>query len=261
MDTKDFKAVVKAAGPADGLAEGEFEAIVSVFGNVDSVGDSVVKGAFADDLKAWEESGDPVPVIWSHDWADPFSHVGAVKSAEEIDQGLKVRGALDLDNPTAVQVWRLLKGRRVTQFSFAYDVLDAEIVTKDGVEVQELRRLKLYEVGPTLIGANQATELLAAKARGLATGAKAGRVLSAKNVTALREARDSIDAVLATAGTDEPEEAPKNSGATASVQADEPSQAAERPPADKEPAGAKSAASVQAAARRARAVATLMQMS
>ena len=37
---------IKAAGPDDGLKEGQFRAYASVFGNVDSYGDIVEKGAF-----------------------------------------------------------------------------------------------------------------------------------------------------------------------------------------------------------------------
>ncbi|MFI0469288.1 HK97 family phage prohead protease [Saccharopolyspora sp. 5N102] len=197
--TKDFGARVKAAGDADGLAEGEFTALVSVFSNVDSVGDVVVPGAFADSLAEWAAKGDPLPVIWAHDWSDPYSHIGHVTKAEETADGLVVTGQLDLDNPKAQQVYRLLKGRRVTQFSFAYDILDGAPAEQDGVEVYELRKLRVHEVGPCLIGANQETQLLAAKARRLADGAKAGRVLSAKNYEALRAAYEQIGEVLATA--------------------------------------------------------------
>ncbi|MER7014553.1 HK97 family phage prohead protease [Saccharopolyspora sp. NPDC000359] len=207
--TKDFGARVKAAGDADGLAEGEFTALVSVFGNVDSVGDVVVPGAFADSLAEWAAKGDPLPVIWAHDWSDPYSHIGHVTQAEETADGLVVTGQLDLDNPKALQVYRLLKGRRVTQFSFAYDIEDAAPAERDGREVYELRKLRVHEVGPCLIGANQETQLLAAKARRLAEGAKAGRVLSAKNYEALRAAYEQIGEVLAAAEpTDEKTAAP-----------------------------------------------------
>ena len=47
---KTVAAQIKAAGPEDGLEEGEFEALVSVFGNIDSYGDKVMKGAFANTL-------------------------------------------------------------------------------------------------------------------------------------------------------------------------------------------------------------------
>lgn len=201
MRTKDFTARVKAAGVADGLAEGQFTALVSVFGNEDSVGDIVRPGAFTETLADWQAKGDPIPVIWSHAWGDPFAHVGTVLKATETLQGLEVTGQIDdLDtNPTAAQVYRLLKGRRVTQFSFAYDVGEGAWVTDDEHPwggYYELRRVKLHEVGPCLVGANQETELIAAKAAGLARGAKAGRVLSQKNFESLTAAYTAIGEVL-----------------------------------------------------------------
>lgn len=170
MKRKSFDVEIKAVGADDGLAEGQFEAIVSVFGNKDSVGDVVRQGAFAKDLQRWKASGDPIPIVWSHKWDDPFAHIGYALEAKEVDEGLYIKGQIDTDgiNPTAVQVHKLLKGRRVKQFSFAYDVLDGGYVDrkgKDGSDQSyfELRELKVFEVGPTLVGANQETSLLAAK--------------------------------------------------------------------------------------------------
>lgn len=214
--TKDCPARVKAAGEGDGLEAGQFTALVSVFGNKDSVGDVVVPGAFTKTLADWEAKGDPIPVIWSHDWGDPFSHIGHVVKAEETPDGLQVTGQIDMDNPKAEQVYRLLKGRRVTQFSFAYDVEDGAPVEKDGEDVFELKQLKLHEVGPTLIGANQETELLAAKAAGLAQGLKEGRVLAAKHITSLKEAHAKLGDVIAAA---EPE---KNTAAPSGRPGDRP---------------------------------------
>ena len=156
------QAVALKAAPTE---EGTFEALVAVFGNVDAYGDVIVKGAFADTLKEWGESGHPIPVVWSHAKDDPFSHIGVVEEAKETDTGLLVTGRLDLDNPTAAQVHRLLKGGRVKEFSFAfsYDPEDVTPAKRDGVEVRELHRLKLHEVGPTMIGANPATELISVK--------------------------------------------------------------------------------------------------
>lgn len=224
----------------DGSDDGVFEAIVATW-DLDSYGDKIVKGAFADTLAEWKDRGDPIPVIWSHMSFDPEMHVGFVEDAEERDDGLWVRGRLDLDEPRGAKVYKLLKGRRVTQFSFAFDVLDGGPITKSdedddepAEEYYELRKLKLYEVGPCLVGVNQETELLAVKAGGrdlrigvhgrhtpddaaaiqtaveAALGAKAGRVLSAKNETTLRDAVDKIDAgrkainsVLAALGNDD----------------------------------------------------------
>lgn len=204
MLTKSAPVRVKAVGEDDGLEAGVFEAIVSVFGNVDSYGDRVLKGAFTDTLEAWAASGDPIPVYWSHRMDDPDYNLGHVLEAEERDEGLWVKGQLDLDNPKAAQTYRLLKGRRVTQFSFAYEVQAYTIKSEQGVgEVWELERLKLYEVGPTPVGVNQETELLTVKAAGhtatrMALDIKAGRVLSSKNEGDLREAHEAIGRVLAT---------------------------------------------------------------
>jgi HK97 family phage prohead protease len=209
VQTKDFTARVKAAGAGDGLAEGQFVALVSVFGNEDSMGDVVRPGAFTETLAEWGAKGDPIPVIWSHAWGDPFAHVGTVVKAVETLHGLEVTGQIDdLDtNPTAAQVYRLLKGKRVTQFSFAYDVQEGAWVDDENHKYggyYELRRLKLHEVGPCLVGANQETELLAAKATGLARGAKAGRVLSQRNFESLTAAYEAIGEVL---GSAQPEKA------------------------------------------------------
>ncbi|MGK5737268.1 HK97 family phage prohead protease [Micromonospora sp. URMC 103] len=177
MLTKAFPAHVKAAGEQDGLQPGQFEAIVSVFGNVDHGGDVVLPGAFSRSLAEWKAAGDPIPVIWSHQIGDPESHIGVVVEAEELlagderlpeklrdNGGLWVRGQLDLDEPRAAKVHRLLKGRRVKQFSFSYDIRDGALGERDGRDVYELRDLDLFEVGPTLLGMNAATDLVGAKA-------------------------------------------------------------------------------------------------
>lgn len=161
MATKAQAVALKSA-PDD---EGSFEALVAVFNNIDSYGDVILKGAFADTLTEWKDSGYPVPVVWSHDKDDPFSHIGVVTEAKETDTGLVVKAQLDMENPKAAQVHRLLKGGRVKEFSFAfsYDMEDVSPAKRDGAEVRELKKLKLYEVGPTMVGANPSTQLIGVK--------------------------------------------------------------------------------------------------
>ncbi|WP_179165373.1 HK97 family phage prohead protease [Streptomyces sp. M41(2017)] len=249
---------VKAAGVADGLAEGQFRALVSVFDNEDSYGDVVRPGAFAQTLMDWAAKGDNIPVIWSHQWSDPFSHVGHVVEAKETTDGLEVLGQIDDlsgddENPTAKQVYRLLKGRRVTQFSFAYDVPNGggAWVKDDNHRwggYYELRQVDLHEVGPCLLGVNRETELLAAKAAQVAAGAKAGRVLSQSNYDILTAAYESIGEVLAAASPEPAKarrpEAPKNDEPTPDESGQPGSAAAsgDEPPAQpSEPAPAQDA--------------------
>lgn len=196
MNLKTAAIQIKA-GPADGLTEGQFIAYASVFGNVDSYGDIVMPGAFTDTLAEWQSSKSELPLLWGHDMFDPFSNIGHVTEAVQDEKGLKVTAQLDLESPKAAQVYRLIKGRRVNQMSFAYDVLDGGSVTEtvDGAEVThyELRKIKLHEVSVVPLGANQETEILAVKAAVAALDAginKSGAEWSAKNEASVRDAHE-----------------------------------------------------------------------
>lgn len=150
---------------------GSFEAIVSVFGNVDLQGDRTMPGAFTNTIARWREKGAPVPVIWSHEWLNPDAHVGYVmpENMAEVSAapgpngetgGLYVKGRMDINKPFASQVFDLLKEGRIREWSFAYDTIE-EQQGADGAN--ELLEVDLIEVGPTLKGANSATFTISAK--------------------------------------------------------------------------------------------------
>jgi HK97 family phage prohead protease len=152
--------------------EGVFEALVSVFGNVDYQGDRVMSGAFEKTLDEWRKSDKPLPILWSHDWADPFANVGYASpwdvrevAAGEMPQaplgGLLVKGKFDVDKPFAKQVYDLVREKRVGEWSFSYDTVK-EKRASDGAN--ELIELKLIEAGPTLKGANAETMTVGVKA-------------------------------------------------------------------------------------------------
>lgn len=226
-DVATFKALSE-----DGEERGKFEALVSVFGNIDLQGDRVVKGAFTNTLDEWKATGAPIPIIWSHDWGNPNAHIGSAMPDEvvETDDGLKVGGSIDLDNPFAAQVYRLLKERRVKEFSFGYTVRKEK---KAEDEANDLLELGLIEVGPTLKGANPSTELLAVKSEleGAAlwtasvresagdpnwadsmpsSGWKAGRSISTKNEVELRTAYEALGRVLESLGKTDDEAKPES---------------------------------------------------
>jgi HK97 family phage prohead protease len=154
---------------------GQYEAYYAVFNNVDLVNDRIKEGAFKNSLERWKASGDPIPMIFSHGWDSMDNHVGWVEEAEEVSPGdprlpekLKSLGALrtiiqcDLEDSYGKKMDRLLAKRRVREGSFAYDVIREE-TAKDGVN--DLLELDLIEVGPTLKGANPATQLASAGPR------------------------------------------------------------------------------------------------
>lgn len=195
------------AGPDDGLAEGEFIVYPSTFiRKPDSYGDIVAPGAFLDDIAARKESGLVLPGLYGHRLDDPDFFVASALEESEDEHGWRIHGAFDLESPKGAQVYRLVKSKRLNQLSFAYDVLDeGRVDLGDGEIANELRKVKAFEFSFVPIGANQDTGVAAVKdaTRALAEfaaqagQAKAGRVLSAKNETSLRDARDAIDSVLA----------------------------------------------------------------
>ncbi|QCV95670.1 HK97 family phage prohead protease [Acidipropionibacterium acidipropionici] len=201
IKTAPFK--VKA-GTDKGIEEGTFEGHASVFGNVDSYGDIVDSGAFTRTLGEWAEKGATIPVLWGHNMDDPFANIGGLVSAEEDEKGLKVVGQLDMDNPTAQQVYRLMKGGRTTSMSFAYSVRDA--AEKDGAN--HLKDLDLFEVSVVQVPANELAEIEAVKSASgaLIDGMKAGRVLAQKHIDSLHTAYDALGSVIEAAEATDGEE-------------------------------------------------------
>lgn len=218
--TKQTRAhVVKAAGQSGSdLRPGQFSAIVSVFGNRDSYGDVMMPGAFVATLADYRARGVPVPVLWSHDWQDPQSHIGEVLEAEEVTAGklapdsppgLWVLGQNDIEvNSRAAYVSRLMAGGRITQFSFAYDEINAGWGMYDGEESWLIHEVAIHEVGPTLLGANRETALIGAKhtiidlARRRAAGAKLDqgdeRLIVALRSLLVADAPPAVEAVPST---------------------------------------------------------------
>lgn len=197
MNLKSCSVKIKA-GPEEGLEEGQFIGYASVFGNVDSYGDVVEKGAFKDTLKAWKSKGQPIPLLWGHNLADPDYNIGYLLSAEEDERGLKVHAQIDMDSPKAAQVYRLLKSGRVSEMSFAYDVIEGGMTKSDELgEYFSLKKLNLYEASVVPIGANSETEIVTVKAAAESLRAKAGRVLSAKNETTIRDTIEQLETAAA----------------------------------------------------------------
>ncbi|MEW1964645.1 HK97 family phage prohead protease [Micrococcus sp. NPDC078436] len=196
------------AGVEDGLAEGEFIVYPSTFTKEpDSYGDVVAPGAFAETLQKWKDAGDSLPGLYGHRMDDPDFFVAYATDMGEDEHGWWVRGMFDMESPKGPHVYRLVKGRRLRQLSFAYDTLEEGAVElEDGRKANELRKLAVHEFSFVPIGANQDTSVVAVK--GLVDGIKAGRVLSAKNETALRDARDAIDSVLAALADEDGQAAP-----------------------------------------------------
>lgn len=221
--------VTELKAEADG-PRGLFAARVSVFGNVDRNGDRVMPTAFDGTIARWKTSGRKIPVIWSHEHSDPESYIGEVDPGDvkTTKEGLIVAGRLFIDSDIpevqrrAVQVYNLLKEGLVHNWSFAYEVKDERIADDLAREILEA---EIFEVGPTLIGANPRAETLQVASAPTAeheviadavarfetrmnelVEEKLGRVLSAKTEARIRAAMSELESILAALGEDSEDE-------------------------------------------------------
>lgn len=229
----------------DGKSEdskGRFEAVVSVFGNVDSYGERMIFGAFE---KSLAERGFP-PIIWTHRWETV--PIGVTEEAEEA-KGIKLLDGREVDglrilyrlfvddNATAREVdtaQRAMGGDgkpALREYSFAFFVKselniwddEDEFEPVDATHVADLLEVDIIEAGPTLIGANPETGPVALLSRlsrrrdgksakaaraileagDAIVGLKAGAVLSQANRARIENAIDALGEVLADADKDQ----------------------------------------------------------
>lgn len=209
--------VAKATASKDPEKRGQFEAIVSAFGNEDSQGDVIERGAFTKSLAEWVVKGRPIPVVWSHQFSDPFKILGQYIEQEETKDGLRMVGQLELSWPEAQRVYELMEKGLIVEFSISGQVRDYELIEKDDEDSwwpgMLIKDIDLWEAGPCFKGANPETELLSVKSDGHITGRalgvrKEGRVLATKYVEKLKAARDELDSVIAE--VDKVADAPEN---------------------------------------------------
>lgn len=206
-------------GPADGLGERQFLVYPATFTRTpDSYGDVIAKGAFLDSIADWKASGSVMPGMWAHDINQ--IHASAIDMGED-DHGWWVKGEFD-DDPAALRIYKLVKGRRASELSFAFEVLDeGKVELDDDGTANELRKLKVFEFSflPRGYAANNDTSVVAVKASGeLANLREQVRTL-ADEVASLKDSGAPVpvgqdEASAASAPVDEGTEGVKSVGAS-----------------------------------------------
>lgn len=154
LKIRDFDLSIKAISE-DGL----FSGYGSVFGVVDSYGESVEPGAFAASLAAIQQRGRPVPVLWQHRSAQP---IGIYTKLVEDDKGLYVEGKLLKDDvQQAKEAYALMSAGAVSGLSIGYYVTDDSFDEK--TRVRKLKGLDLVEISLVTFPANEEARVDAVK--------------------------------------------------------------------------------------------------
>lgn len=148
LKTKVYKAKINKTNKKEGI----IEAIVSVFGVVDSYKDVVEKGAFEKSLKR------KLPVgVWMH---NQEKTVAKTLEARETETGLYIKGQFNLDTQRGREAFSDIDFGIIDEFSIGYIETDSE-TDKDGI--RHLKEVDLIEWSPVVRGACPTTELLEVK--------------------------------------------------------------------------------------------------
>lgn len=149
-----------------GSPEGQIEAIVSVFGNVDSYGERCVLGCFANSIAKKLPKG-----VWMHDWANPVSKTleakelapGESQLPEHLKAlgGLYIKGQFFKDIDDSWQAYLKIREELVDEYSIGYR--NIKRAKNEETNIVDLLELDLFEWSPVLVGGNRATATLSVK--------------------------------------------------------------------------------------------------
>lgn len=157
-------AMFKAANPVMEIKSlkdsGEFEGYGSTFGGEpDSYGDVIAAGAYAGSLADHKAKGTMPKMFWQH---DPSQPIGKWLDASEDENGLMMRGKLNMGVQRGKEAYALLKEGDIDGLSIGYRIKAYEADTETGIWT--LTEIDLQEVSIVSIGANENATINSVKA-------------------------------------------------------------------------------------------------
>lgn len=147
---------------------GVFEGYGSVFGNVDSYGDVIAKGAFRETLREWKKAGKMPPMLIQHGgWMmsdmDALP-IGVWEEMSEDDTGLAVKGRLiNLDTERGKQIHGAMREGVLDGLSIGFRAKEFALGTKPDEPRRTLKKIDLVEVSVVTFPANGKARVSAVK--------------------------------------------------------------------------------------------------
>jgi len=169
MQRRDFTlSEIKVSQASDDA--GTFSGYGAVFGNIDSYGDIIKRGAFVNSLSEWNAKGKLPPMLLQHGGgmfgggADDMLPVGKWLSMEEDRKGLKVEGQLFAMNTERGQyIYEGLKSGVLDGLSIGFVTQNSEEEIVDGERLRILTEIDLWELSIVTFPANGKARIAAVK--------------------------------------------------------------------------------------------------
>lgn len=162
---------VKFAGD-EGEDARTFEGYGAVFGNVDSYGDVIEKGAFRKTIAEAKKSGQWPAMLMQHGgWAmsaDDLTPLGIWTGMEEDDKGLKVQGILaeTVRGNEALALLKMKPRPALSGMSIGYRARKFTLGTKPDEPRRRLQEVELVEISLVTFPANPKARVHSAKSEG-----------------------------------------------------------------------------------------------
>ena len=171
---------------------GTVSAVFSVFNEIDSDNDVVLPNSIK---SGYGDKG--VAMVWGHDWKNIIGKGQIIQD----DEKAIFKGQFNLNTTAGKEAYETVKAMGdLQQWSFGFEVKDSEmgIFKKENGEEKEVRYLKdlkVWEVSPVMVGANQNTYTVAVKEQKEPEDEITEEVIEEKENTGLRFA-DEVDNLL-----------------------------------------------------------------
>lgn len=149
---------------ADDSDENVVHGYASVFDNVDEQADRVKSGAFKKTISERIKKG-LVKLFDSHNWSGQAT-LGTIEEATETDRGLKIKARLSSAPDVQAIKQKMIEGH-ISRMSIGYEPVQVNWTgekAENGMEIRELKEIKLLEVSAVPIAANESAVVTGVKA-------------------------------------------------------------------------------------------------
>ena len=130
--------------------EGIFEGYLSTYGDVDSYGTYFMPGAWDKSIERFN-SGEVIPVLWSHDRSKPIGKFTELKSD---DKGLWGRGKLTMEDPQAKIAYAHMKDGSVMGLSVGFELDYDNVIYSKMLDALGIAEADLFECSVVVFPAN-----------------------------------------------------------------------------------------------------------
>jgi uncharacterized protein len=143
-------------------SDGTFTGYASVYGELDSHHDVVIKGAFDSSLESrYRAKGRNIPMLWQHDTRNPIG-VYPVSDIKEDDVGFLVSGFCNLEVQQGREAHALMKQGALSGLSIGYNTVQ-ESWSADG-NIRILKEVDLWEISPVTFPSGDSARVTSVKA-------------------------------------------------------------------------------------------------